>query len=162
VQTVGGVQGHDSHRGLELNVFGLATRDLKVLGGVTLLDTTQRDTGVAATEGKRTLGAAKTLANLGLEWNVTGVDGLALDGRAIYTGGVYADSANTMAVPSWTRLDLGARYYFEVQGAMLTARLRIENTSNRKYWASAGGYPDAGYLVVGTPRTVKLSLSADF
>ena len=162
VQSQDTAQGFDRHSGLELTVFGLATRDLKVLGGLTLLDTTQHDTGVAATEGKRTLGAAKTLANLGVEWEVTGVDGLALDARAVYTGGVYADSANTLAVPSWTRLDIGARYNFEIQRTLMTARLRVDNAANRSYWASAGGYPEQGYLVVGAPRTVKLSLSADF
>ncbi|MDY0746811.1 TonB-dependent receptor [Paucibacter sp. R3-3] len=162
VQSTTVAQGYDRHTGLELNVFGEATRDLKILGGLTLLDTTQHDTGSALTEGKRTLGAAKTLANLGLEWSVPSVDGLALDGRVVYTGGVYADSANTLAVPSWTRFDLGARYNFEVQRTLMTARLRIENAADRKYWASAGGYPEQGYLVIGAPRTIKLSLSADF
>jgi len=162
VQSTTVAQGYDRHSGLELSVFGEATRDLKVLGGLTLLDTTQHDTGSTLTEGKRTLGAAKTLANLGLEWSVPAVDGLALDGRVVYTGGVYADSANTLAVPSWTRFDLGARYNFEVQRTLMTARLRLENAADRKYWASAGGYPEQGYLVIGAPRTIKLSLSADF
>ncbi|HSD36258.1 MAG TPA: TonB-dependent siderophore receptor, partial [Rhodocyclaceae bacterium] len=90
------------------------------------------------------------------------VEGLALDARAIHTGGVWADSANTLAVPDWTRFDLGVRYLFEVKGALLTARARVDNVANRKYWASSGGYPDQGYLVIGTPRTISLNLSADF
>ncbi|MDN3922071.1 TonB-dependent receptor [Roseateles violae] len=155
-------QGEDEHRGLELNVYGEASRGLKLLGGITWLDTTQRDTGSAATEGKRTLGVPKTQANLGVEWEVAAISGLALDGRLSYTGGVYADSANTIAVPDWTRFDIGARYLFELKGTLLTARARIDNVANKKYWASSGGYPDQGYLVIGAPRTVNLSLSADF
>ncbi|WP_077035288.1 TonB-dependent siderophore receptor [Pelomonas sp. KK5] len=155
-------QGYDEHRGLELTAYGLALPSLKLLGGLTLLDTKQHDTWEATMEGKRTLGVPKLQANIGAEWEVPGSNGLALDSRLLYTGGVYADSANTIAVPNWTRLDAGARYNFEIQRTLLTARLRVDNLANKKYWASAGGYPDQGYLVIGQPRTVKLSLSADF
>jgi len=155
-------QGEDRHRGAEINVYGEALRGLRVLGGVTWLDTKQHDTGDAATEGKRTLGIPKLQANLGLEWDVADVEGLAIDARVLRTGGVYADSANTLAVPAWTRLDAGVRYLFEVGHTLLTARLRVDNLTNRKYWASAGGYPDQGYLVIGAPRSVNVSLSADF
>lgn len=155
-------QGEDRHRGVELTAFGMATRELKVLGGLTWLDARQHGTGVAATEGKRTLGIARVQANLGAEWEVSALQGLALDARVVHTGKVFADSANTLRVPAWTRLDAGARYLFEVQGTLLTLRARIDNLTNRKYWASAGGYPDQGYLVVGQPRSVNLSLAADF
>jgi iron complex outermembrane receptor protein len=154
--------GEDQHRGVELNVYGEATRGLKLLGGLTWLDTTQHGTGDPATEGKRTLGIPKTQANLGAEWEVAGIEGLALDARALYTGGVWADSANTLAVPDWTRFDIGLRYLFEVKGTLLTARARVDNVANKKYWASSGGYPDQGYLVIGAPRTINVSLSADF
>lgn len=155
-------QGEDRHRGVELTAFGMATRELKVLGGLTWLDARQHGTGVAATEGKRTLGIAQVQANLGAEWEVPALQGLALDARVVHTGKVFADSANTLRVPAWTRLDAGARYLFEVQGTLLTLRARIDNLTNRKYWASAGGYPDQSYLVVGQPRSVNLSLAADF
>ena len=155
-------QGEDRHRGVELSAFGMATRELKVLGGLTWLDARQHGTGVAATEGKRTLGIARVQANLGAEWEVPALQGLALDARVVHTGKVFADSANTLRVPAWTRLDAGARYLFEVQGTLLTLRARIDNLTNRKYWASAGGYPDQSYLVVGQPRSVNLSLAADF
>ena len=155
-------QGEDRHRGVELTAFGMASRELKVLGGLTWLDARQHGTGVAATEGKRTLGIARVQANLGAEWEVPALQGLALDARVVHTGKVFADSANTLRVPAWTRLDAGARYLFEVQGTLLTLRARIDNLTNRKYWASAGGYPDQSYLVVGQPRSVNLSLAADF
>ena len=158
----GTAQGEDRHRGVELTAFGMATRELKVLGGLTWLDAKQHGTGVAATEGKRTLGIARVQANLGAEWEVPALQGLALDARVVHTGKVFADSANTLRVPAWTRLDAGARYLFEVQGTLLTLRARIDNLTNRKYWASAGGYPDQSYLVVGQPRSVNLSLAADF
>ena len=44
----------------------------------------------------------------------------------------------------------------------LTLRARVENVADRDYWASAGGYPGAGYLTVGAPRTLMLSTTLDF
>ena len=65
-------------------------------------------------------------------------------------------------MPGWNRLDVGARYMTEVQGKLVTLRARIDNLTNRNYWASVGGYPGSGYLVVGAPRTLSLSVSVDF
>jgi iron complex outermembrane receptor protein len=65
-------------------------------------------------------------------------------------------------LPSWTRLDLGASYLTRVMGRDLTLRARIDNVANRGYWASAGGYPGSGYLVLGAPRTVAVSGTIDF
>jgi iron complex outermembrane receptor protein len=154
--------GKDNHQGLEFTAYGEAARGLRVLGGAVWLDAKQKETGSAATDGKRTLGIPKLQGNLGTEWDVAGVQGLAIDGRVVYTGSVYADSANTLSVPAWTRVDIGARYLVDVQGKLVTLRARIDNVADKKYWASSGGYPDAGYLVIGNPRTFTLGASVDF
>jgi iron complex outermembrane receptor protein len=44
----------------------------------------------------------------------------------------------------------------------VTLRARIDNATGKDYWASAGGFPGAGYLVQGAPRTVVVSASVDF
>ena len=119
-------------------------------------------TGSAATQGKRVIGVPRVLANLGAEWELSAVRGLALDGRVLYTGASYVDAANTLRVPGWTRFDAGVRYLMEVQGKAVTLRARVDNLFDRKYWASSGGYPNSGYLVVGGPRTFSLSASVDF
>lgn len=154
--------GSDRHQGAELNVFGEATRGLRLLGGATWLDARQQSTGSPATDGKRVIGVPRFQATLGAEWDVPGLQGLALDARAVHTGSSYADSANTLKVPAWTRLDLGARYLVEIGGRAVTIRARVDNVTNRNYWASAGGFPGFGYLVAGAPRTFTLSASVDF
>ncbi len=154
--------GEDLHQGLELSVFGKAADSLRLLGGATWLDAEQKSTGSAATDGKRVIGVPLLQANLGAEWDVPGLPDLALDGRVVYTGASYADAINTLKVPGWTRLDLGARYLIDVQGKLVTLRARIDNVTNRDYWSSVGGYPGIGYLVVGGPRSFGLSASVDF
>ncbi|HZY16881.1 MAG TPA: TonB-dependent receptor [Ramlibacter sp.] len=154
--------GEDRHDGLEVNVFGVPARGLRILGGATWLNAEQRSTGSAATDGKQVIGVPKFQATLGAEWDVPGVQGLALDARVVHTGHRYANAANTLDVPGWSRLDLGARYLTEVAGRLVTLRGRVDNVADRNHWASVGGFPGAGYLVVGAPRTYTLSASVDF
>lgn len=160
--------GENNHQGIELTTFGLLTDDIKLLGGVTWLDAKQDKTGTDDLNGNRVVGIPEYQANIGVEWEVPQVSGLALDSRVIYTGSNYVDSANELKLPSWTRMDIGARYLIQVNGKDLTFRARVNNVFDRDYWASAGGYVGAngtvgtGYLVLGAPRTVTLSATMDF
>lgn len=157
-----GTNGKDRHQGLELAVQGEATKGLRLLGGLTWLDAKQQTTGSATTDGKRVIGVPEVQANIGAEWDVPGVRGLAVDGRLVHTGSSYANATNTLKVGGWNRLDLGVRYLTEMQGKLVTLRLRIDNVADKNYWASVGGYPGSGYLTVSAPRTVSLSASVDF
>lgn len=149
------IVGHQRNRGVELTAFGQPLQGLTVLGGLSLLD--------ADVDGQTAIGAPKRQANVGVDWAVPGVSGVSLDARAIHTSAQYADLANTQKVPSWSRFDLGARYTtFINDDQQLTLRARVENVADRDYWASAGGYPGAGYLTLGAPRTLVLSTTLDF
>ena len=145
-----------SNRGIEATVFGEAMPGLRLLGGAVYTKAKVESTGL------QSIGVPKFQMNLGAEWDVPAVAGLALTSRVLYTGMQYADSANTQQVPSWTTLGIGARYAMVVAGRDVTLRARIDNLTNRNYWASAGGYPGAGYLVLGDPRTVTVSGTLSF
>lgn len=143
------------YRGLEVSAFGQPLEGVRLLGGVSLLDTQKF--------GADQIGSPTAQANFGAEWDLPFLAGLTVDSRVIYTSSQYADSANTQKVPSWSRLDLGARYTTKLSsGQALTFRARVENVTDNDYWASAGGFPGAGYLTVGAPRTLMLSASCDF
>lgn len=157
-----GLFGEARHRGLELTAYGQPMRGVRVLGGATLLDAKMLRTQGGAHNGNRVVGVPRTQANLGLEWDVPGVSGLTLSGRTVYTSSQYADTGNTQKAPSWTRFDLGARYLTEMQGRVVTLRANIHNVTDRNYWASVGGFPGSGYLVLGAPRTFMLSATVDF
>lgn len=157
-----GVFGEQRHRGLEVSVFGTPARGVRVLGGLTLLDTTQRVVENAAHRGKDAIGVPDTQLNMGAEWDLAGVPGLTVTARTLYTAAQYADAASLQQLPSWTRIDLGLSYASRIGERPFTLRARIDNAANRNYWASAGGYPGSGYLVLGAPRTVVLSASIDF
>ncbi|MDQ7990524.1 MAG: TonB-dependent receptor [Candidatus Dactylopiibacterium sp.] len=147
--------GEQRNRGVELSAYGEPVRNLKLLAGLNYLQ--------ARTEtGSDAIGSPKWQGNVGAEVSVPQVRGLAFDSRVIYTSAQYADVANTQRVPSWTRVDVGVRYAMPVADYLVTLRGRIENLADRNYWASAGGYPGAGYLTVGAPRTYVVSATMDF
>ena len=154
--------GEDQHQGVELTMYGMATDDLKLLGGITWLDTEQQDTGDANIDGNRVIGVAEWQATIGAEWEIPTVAGLAVDGRVNYTGSRYADDTNTLKVDDWTTMDIGARYLMQLGNQDLTLRARVHNIFDRDYWSSVGGFPGNGYLVLGAPRTVTLSATMDF
>jgi len=137
------------NRGAELSVYGEALPGVRVLGGASWLD--------ARLQGHQAIGSPRSQFNLGLDIDVPGVEGLALDVRGVHTGRQFADALDTEVVPAWTRIDIGGRYAFDVRGHEITLRGRVDNVANRSYWASSGGYPGQGYLTVGAPRTVSVS-----
>lgn len=155
-------RGSEDHQGVEIMALGEVMPGLRILGGATFFDTKQKNTGNSATENKETIGIPDKQANLGMEWDVPGIYGFTLDARVIATGDVYANAENTLRVPGWTRFDLGARYATDIKGHLVTVRGRIDNVADRDYWASSGGFPGNGYLVLGAPRTVTVSAQLDF
>jgi iron complex outermembrane receptor protein len=157
-----GLNGEQRNRGLELSVYGLAAPGVRVLGGLTLLDAEQRRTAGGVNAGKDAIGVPDTQLNLGTEVDVKQVPGLSLNARAVYTAKQYADAANTQRLPSWTRIDLGANYMTRLMDRDVTLRARVDNAFDRNYWASAGGYPGSGYLVLAAPRTFTVSATVDF
>ncbi|WP_373987051.1 hypothetical protein [Duganella sp. BuS-21] len=71
-------------------------------------------------------------------------------------------AANKQELSAWTRLDIGANYVARIMDRNVTFRARIDNVTDKSYWASAGGYPNANYLILGAPRTASGSASVDF
>jgi iron complex outermembrane receptor protein len=157
-----GVFGEQRNRGLELSIFGNPQRGVRVLGGLTLIDAEQRRTAGGINQGKDVIGVPKTQLNIGGEWDIQTIPGLSLNARAIYTSKQFADGGNQQQLPSWHRIDLGLNYATRFAERNVTFRARLDNAFDRNYWASAGGYPGAGYLVAGAPRTATVSASMDF
>ena len=157
-----GTFGEQRNRGVELSVFGVPAKGLRLLGGATLLDTKQRRTFQGESEGLEAIGVPEIQVNLSADWDVPNVPGLSLNARTVYTATQYADKFNTQKVPSWARLDIGATWTTRLMDRDLTLRARIDNVTDRNYWASSGGYPTYGYLVAGAPRTLVVSGSIDF
>ena len=155
------VDGQQRNQGVEFSTYGEPIKGLRLLGGATYLDAENTKSTDGLLNGKKIIGVPSTLFNLGVEWDIPTLQGFTVDGRLVYTGSEWADGNNTEGIPSWTRLDLGARYSFTVAEKLMTVHANVENVTNKSYWSSAGGEPGANYLVLAAPRTLLLSMSVD-
>ncbi len=162
VTNIESTNGLQRNRGVELTAFGELTKNMRLLSGITFLNAKQLQTSGSANNGNYAIGVPKLQANAGLEYDIPGVRGLTVNGRATYTSTQYADAANKLEVPSWVRYDIGARYLTDIGGRAVTFRASIENLANRNYWESAGGASNSGYLVLANPRTFSTSVSVAF
>lgn len=153
-----GVFGEQRNRGVEATLAGELARGVRVLGGVTYMDGVITKAATSALEGKKAIGVPDWQLNLGAEWDMPFLPGLTLTGRMIHTGKTAVDAANTLHISGWNRFDAGARYATRLGGKPVTFRMNVENLFDKDYW----GTSTAGYLFVGSPRTLSLSASIDF
>lgn len=153
-----GLDGLQRNRGIEYTLFGEIIPGLRALGGLTLIDGKLLRTAAGGlNDGKTAVGVPDTSFVLGLDADVPGVSGLALNGRVIYASSQFLTANNVLKIPDWTRFDLGARYAFMWDKTRMTARFNVENVADNAYWATA----TRGFLSRGAPRTFLVSLTAD-
>ncbi|HEX5162531.1 MAG TPA: TonB-dependent siderophore receptor [Steroidobacteraceae bacterium] len=151
------VEGGDQvHQGLELQATGRLTPDLRVVTGLMYLDAKQQSTGNPLTDGKRVVGVPEWTANAYLDYRLA--PGLFLNGGLYCSSSQKVDLANLQSIPSWTRLDIGARYETKVGGRGTTFLFAVENVTDRSYWASAIQQA----LTLGDPLTVKATARVAF
>ncbi|MDQ7248085.1 TonB-dependent siderophore receptor [Dongia sedimenti] len=150
--------GNQRNRGIELSLAGEPLKGVRLLGGVTLLDSKLSGTLDGDNDGNRGVGVPNAQANIGGEFDIPQVDGLTVTSRVIYTGTQYYDAANTQELQDWARWDFGLRYTLDAHGTPITFRADVENLLDSSYWSSAGG----GYLSMGAPRTVRFSTAFRF
>lgn len=150
--------GRTSYKGWEASVTGEVTADWSVYASALLLDATLEKAANTALIGKRPENTARFSGSVFVEYRPPAVEGLALTAGAFHVGRRAVNNLNQAWVNGYTTFDVGARYGFEVGGLEYTARLAVENVTDRSYWNSAGN----GLLGVGGPRTTKAALSVRF
>lgn len=151
------VDGEQRNRGVEFGAFGEPYKGVRLLGGVTYLDPVLQNTADGLLDGSTPQGNSEFVVNFNAEWDVPYLPGFTLTGRVNYQTSQYIDTENRVEIPSWTRVDLGARYAHKVAGRLTTLRVTCTNVADRNYWASAAN----GYLLAA-PRTFLTSLTVDF
>ena len=156
-QSIFTVDGEQRNRGIELAVNGEIIKGLRFNGGTALIAADQKKTTNGTYDGKRAIGVPGYTINGNIEYDLPFLKGGTLTGQVMRTGHQWANNANTLRVPGWTRFDLGARYTFLVTHKAMTVRFGVENLADTRYWTSAFG----GYLLQGMPRTFKFSITAD-
>ncbi|ENO85229.1 TonB-dependent receptor [Thauera linaloolentis] len=149
------LSGNNRVRGAELGVAGAITSKWSVWAGYTYLDpkVLSYNSNGTVFDGNRTKFIAKQSASLWTTYDV--LPGLTLGGGATYMGMRYANDANTLELPSYTRYDTMARYEINKR---LNVQLNINNiTDEELYDASHVGIfanvgPGRSYMLNATYR----------
>jgi iron complex outermembrane receptor protein len=153
--------GEERNRGIELNAYGEPMPGVRLMGGLTLLDARLTKTEGGTLDGKRNDTAPNVRAVIGAEWDTPFMERLTLTGRLTHTGDAVVSNTSGLTIPSWTTVDLGARYTFNSpwNEKPVTVRFNVDNVFDKDYWA--GTYA-SGFVYRGQPRTFRLSTTFKF
>lgn len=163
--TAGDEQGMERSRGIEFNAYAnLLNKTLRPTFGLMYLQSTvkyypnSRDMLVNGVQ----VANPRVIAKAGVEWDTPFAKGLTLNGNVSYFGKSYQDTQKQYAFPSYTLVDVGARYKTKLGKNTLTVSSSVENLFNKNYWQVQRGQYDRSFAVVGMPRTYWLKAELDF
>ncbi|HEZ2153940.1 TPA: TonB-dependent siderophore receptor [Neisseria meningitidis] len=161
----GDEQGMERNRGIEFNTYAnLLNNTLRPTLGLMYLQSTvkeypnSRDMLVNGVQ----VANPRVIAKAGLEWDTPFAKGLTLNSNVSYFGKSYQDTQKQYAFPSYTLVDVGARYKTKLGKNTLTVSSSVENLFNKNYWQVQRGQYDRSFAVVGMPRTYWLKAELDF
>ena len=161
----GDEQGMERSRGIEFNAYAnLLNKTLRPNFGLMYLQSTvknypnSRDMLVSGVQ----VANPRVIAKAGVEWDTPFAKGLTLNGGVQYFGKSYQDTQKKYAFPSYTLVDVGARYKTKLGKNTLTVSSSVENLFNKNYWQVQRGQYDRSFAVVGMPRTYWLKAELDF
>ena len=152
--------GEAQNRGLELSVQGHATRALELGISASALNTQQSGTGDSDIDGKRVTNVPAFKSSVYGSYAVPQVAGLKLDADWQYSGKKAFDPQNTVFVPGYHVLNLGAAYATRIGTTPTTFRVHVDNALDRQYWRDVTPQL-GGYLMPGAPRTLRVAAQFD-
>jgi iron complex outermembrane receptor protein len=162
------ISGLQVNKGLELSAVGEVVQNLRIYGGVTLLNARLEETPLPSTNDKIYVGAPKVKGNTLFEYSLPTVPGLVATFDWQFSGPRAADDTNSFFVAGYNLFDLGARYTSSILTKRVTWRLSVDNLTDRHYWSTVAPSnltgANTGNLLAhfGTPRTFLAAVSFDF
>ena len=156
------LDGSQRHRGIEASL-AQQWRDWSVLASAMLLNAERRGSEQAAVNGRRPENVPTATLRLGSEYRPAALQGLALQASlAAESNRVVLPYDDSVRIPGWTRLDLGARWRHVVSGTTFTWRVGVDNATDRRAWKESPYQFGHVYLYPLAPRTWRASVQAGF
>ena len=154
--------GHETHRGLELNAQGKVKEWLRLTGSATLLRAISSGSSTPDFNGKQVINVPRFRTAVFADIDVPFIKGLHLLPGWSYTGPKEATRDDAVSVPGYNLLNIGARYTPSGDWKKVTFRLSAENVLNKRYWKDTGASYGDTFLHLGAPTTVRLSMQYNF
>lgn len=133
--------GQETHQGIELSLTSTPLNDLTIVAGAILskprvenISDTQEDIG------ERPVAQSDYIAQLSFDYNLPWIEGISLDGSVNYQSSQATTVNNVAILPSYTTVDLGARYEFKIGKNTSVFRLLATNLfNNYSYYVLGSG-----------------------
>jgi len=154
--------GHETHRGLELNAQGKVKEWLRLTGSATLLRAISSGSSTPDFNDKQVINVPRFRTSMFADIDVPFVTGLHLLPGWSYTGPKEATRDDAVSVPGYNLLNIGARYTPSGEWKKVTFRLFADNVLNKRYWKDTGASYGDTFLHLGAPTTVRLSMQYNF
>jgi iron complex outermembrane receptor protein len=148
-----------NHRGIEANV-GLRWGAWSMQGGLQALQARREGSIDASLNGKRPPNVPAATLKLLTRYEVPAISGLALDANLLAESDRMVLLDNSVRIPGYGRLDLGARYVQRLDPATITWRAGIDNLLDRRAWRESPLQFGHVYLFPLAPRTLRVSMNA--
>jgi iron complex outermembrane receptor protein len=154
--------GHETHRGLELNAQGKVKEWLRLTGSATLLRAISSGSSTPDFNGKQVINVPRFRTAVFADIDVPFIKGLHLLPGWSYTGPKEATRDDAVSVPGYNLFNIGARYTPSGEWKKVTFRLFADNVLNKRYWKDTGASYGDTFLHLGAPTTVRLSVQYNF
>ena len=160
VQCTRGLVGRQRHRGVE-GSLGWRDGAWSVRAGAQWLHARVEAPTDPTLDGKRPTNVPAVTARVQAEWQPAPLFGLRLLVAGSYEGAREVLPDNSVAIPSVTKFDVGARYEVKSgSGVTWTLRAGIDNVFDRHAWRESPYQFSHAYLFPLEPRTLRVSLQA--
>ena len=156
------IDGSAKHSGLELTAStptASATQPWYLNGGVTLINAKRDGSTIDASQnGLRPTNVPDWVLRLNAAYKITAVPGLQVTAHISHEGKRAVLPDNSVTLPAWTRLDVGASYSTKIANAQTTWSFGVDNVMNKSYYKESPYQFGHVYLFPGAPRTARLSV----
>ena len=150
--------GEATYKGFETSLTGEITPDLSIYASALWLDAEQGKTSDPTLIGNNIENTAENQWSIAAEYRLSRfVEGLSFNAAVFRTGERAINPQNSLFLPGYTLVDVGAAYGFELGGVRMTARLNAQNVTDERYFVSTAG----NYIAYGAPSVIKLSVTAN-
>lgn len=153
-------RGLQTHQGAEISVSGLIGNNLSLTTSATYLDAEIKTADDATVIGNVPVGVAELALSFWAEYQfIERLRGLSLQAGIFYESDRPVDDANTFDLESYYRMDVGAKYDYELgSGNSMTARFTVSNLFDKEYFKAR----DPFSINPERPREIRASLQYSF
>ena len=150
-------EGRETHNGVELSAQGKAANWLRLTASAMALNATSTDTGTPAFDNEQVIDVPHLRTTMFADLALPHMPGLHIMPGWSYASRNEATRDDTVSVPHYNILNMGASYTPGGEKGRLTFHVYANNIADKRYWSDTGASYGDTFLWLGAPTTVRLS-----